>query len=87
MEWHRMASEWHPFFLKNLSDVLSIPLAILFNKSLTERAHESWKKAFISPIFKKGKKSDPSNYRPVSLTSVRFQRLWSRLLETKLFRI
>lgn len=29
-----------------------------------------WKTAFVSPIFKKGNRSTPSNYRPISLTSV-----------------
>ena len=29
-----------------------------------------WKTAFVSPVFKKGNRSTPSNYRPISLTSV-----------------
>lgn len=31
---------------------------------------EDYKKANVVPIFKKGKCSDPSNYRPVSLPSI-----------------
>jgi len=31
---------------------------------------EDWKSETVCPIFKKGDKSDPGNYRPVSLTSV-----------------
>jgi len=31
---------------------------------------QQWKSAFVTPIFKKGKKYDPSNYHPVSLTSI-----------------
>jgi len=31
---------------------------------------EDWRKASVTPICKKGKKEDPGNYRPVSLTSI-----------------
>ena len=31
---------------------------------------EDWRKASVTPIFRKGKKEDPGNYRPVSLTSI-----------------
>jgi len=30
---------------------------------------EDWRTASVTPVFKKGKKEDPRNYRPVSLTS------------------
>lgn len=28
-----------------------------------------WKSAVVTPVFKKGKTSEPSNYRPISITS------------------
>jgi len=31
---------------------------------------KDWRKANVIPIFKKGKKEDPGNYRPVSITSI-----------------
>ncbi|CAM5102191.1 unnamed protein product [Natator depressus] len=63
--------ESHPRVLKELVAVIAEPLAIIFENSWrTGEVPDDWKKANVVPIFKKGKKEDPGNYRPVSLTSV-----------------
>jgi Reverse transcriptase (RNA-dependent DNA polymerase) len=62
---------FHPRLLKELVNELSLPLTILFRRSLDEnKIPQDWKEAVVTPIYKKGTKSDPGNYRPVSLTSV-----------------
>ena len=46
------------------------PLAHIFQQSLdTGEVPEDWRTANITPIHKKGDRAEPSNYRPVSLTS------------------
>ena len=44
----------HPYVLKELAHSLALPLSILFNKSLKEGAHDSWRKAIIKALHKKG---------------------------------
>jgi hypothetical protein len=57
--------------LKELKKQVSEPLTIIFRKSLDKgEIPRDWKKARVVSIYKKGSKSDPNNYRPVSLTSV-----------------
>ena len=56
--------------LKKCAAELSRPLLMLFKKTMNEgQIPQDWKRARIVPIHKKGSKSKPENYRPVSLTS------------------
>ena len=62
--------ELHPYVLQGTAKELSLPLTIIFQKSLDEgRCPDDWKSANVTPIHKKGDRTEPSNYRPVSLTS------------------
>ena len=67
----------HPRILKQLANVISPILRLIFQKSIdTGEVPLDWKKANVAPIFKKGMRYDAANYRPVSLTCV-----CSKLLE------
>ena len=60
-----------PRLLRSAVEELLEPLELLFKWSLSSGIiPEDWKSAVVAPIFKKGTKGDPGNYRPVSLTSV-----------------
>jgi len=57
--------------LKNLINVVSFPLSILFNLSISSgTVPNSWKRAIVIPLFKSGEAKNPTNYRPISLTSI-----------------
>ena len=60
-----------PRVLKEVKCEIKKPLAILFKASMENgKIPDDWRKAEVTPIFKKGKKSEPGNYRPVSLLSI-----------------
>ena len=57
--------------LKTAADELAPGLAHLFQISVDNgKIPLDWKTALVTPVFKKGNRSDPGNYRPISLTSI-----------------
>ena len=55
--------------LKESADATTPILQCIFQKSIDTRTlPQDWCEANVSPIYKKDGRSDPANYRPVSLT-------------------
>ena len=60
-----------PLILKELRDTIAPILQVIFTRSFkTGKLPSDWKKANAVPVFKKGSKQLPVNYRPVSLTCI-----------------
>ena len=56
--------------LKRCTTSLSVPIHLLWSESMSSGIFPSFDKTgFVSPFFKKGSRCEPSNYRPVTLTS------------------
>ena len=62
----------HPHLLKNCVDLLAYPLMRIFQKSFQDSClPNDWKSAIVTPLFKKGSKLDPGNYRPIPVIVIR----------------
>ena len=54
--------------LKMAASIVSPPLTLISAKSIeTGIFPDEWKLTRVTPIFKKGKRNDPNNYRPISV--------------------
>lgn len=56
-------------FLSGCADSLGEPLSVAMNDSLLNGVFpEIWSRAIVTPLYKKGDKFNPENFRPISLT-------------------
>ena len=60
-----------PRLLKEGANQLSTPLSKFFNRLINSgQFPQAWKKAHVTPVYKKGDKQICNNYRPISLLSI-----------------
>ena len=72
------------FLLKHSADVICHPLSYLFNMSMsTGTLPKDWVCANVVPVYKRGDKQVPNNYRPISLTSIVIKTM-ERIIHSKL---
>ena len=58
-------------FLKEAATSIANPLCSIFNQSIISGIFpDEWKLARVSPIYKKDEKSNPCNYRPISVLPI-----------------
>ena len=71
--------------LKKTCDTVCVPLALLFNLSLSKAEYPTqWKIALVMPFFKNGDKTLASNYRPIALLST-VGKVFERIVFKKVF--
>ena len=59
-----------PIVLKQCKEQLATPIHLIWSRSLASGSvPKCYKRSLVTPLYKKGSRALPSNYRPVSLTS------------------
>jgi hypothetical protein len=59
------------YILKHIIDLIVVPLTGLINRSIELGVYpDILKKSIIVPVYKKGDRNDPSNFRPIALTPI-----------------
>lgn len=72
-------------YLKNCWFIISPYLSEIFRASMDSGSiPEIWKSSIVVPIFKKGERNNPENYRPISLTCA-ICRVIERIIVTKIY--
>ena len=65
------SDELSPQLLKLVAEELASALTTIFQQSYDlSSTPKDWNCTIVTPIFKKGQKSDPSNYGPISFTCI-----------------
>jgi ribonucleases P/MRP protein subunit RPP40 len=76
--------EFPSSFILRISEWIVDPLVLIFSSSFTNNEiPDDWKRANVTPLFKKGSKKDASNYRPISLTS-QFGKILEKIIKTQI---
>ena len=70
---------------KEAATVIAGPLTYIFNLLLEQTTVPiEWKRARITPIYKEGDTSDPSNYRPIAILPV-CMKMFERAVHDQLY--
>lgn len=74
-----------PFYIVNCADSLVEPVCLLFKRSVSEGiVPKIWKSALVTPIHKKGDKSNVENYRPISKLCL-FAKLFEKIVYNQVY--
>ena len=81
---HKMTCILNEMLKSGKTQLMPFFLVFFFNKILKhEQVPQTWNEGWITPIFKSGLKSDPKNYRPITITSC-LGKLLARILTSRL---
>ena len=72
--------------LKKLTSTVAPSLCTIFRRSYsTSKVPKDWLRANVAPVFKKGDRTDPENYRAISLTCISCK-MMEHIIASKLMR-